>query len=83
MASTIHYIQVFSSFPYHLPDLQEDLNASASVRKGIEEHERIYTYPGAINYLLNLFGTDNIIANDALESVLFKKIPSHTAVQFV
>lgn len=51
-------------------------------RRGIEKQKHIYAYVKTVNYLLNSFATDNVIAETATKVEAFKQRPVQTAVSF-
>lgn len=57
------------------------IDAPLLVRRGTEGQEYIYMFIDAVNYLLNLYATDDVLAKAATEIGPFKKYDNQKVVQ--
>lgn len=78
---------LFFTFKYSAASLTISLTAKkkivvpAIVHRWIKVQDRIISYVGASNFLLNAYATNDDVAKDALEIKSFKRLPNQTIVQ--
>lgn len=58
------------------------VGAPATIHRGIEEQERIYTLEQMVSYLVKAYAAEDVIETAASEIESFKKLPNYASVKF-